>query len=283
MFAPSLACLWLPIRMPRPRCLITPLDTCPCGSMCVCLCPCLCLHSVRLYVCVSVSVPVPAHVSVSTQGLKYLHDKRILHRDIKPQNIFLTEDDHVKIGDFGLGRILGSKVPHTHAYTHAHAHHTARHTYTHYRICTHTLAHHTCTYTEYVCGETEAPHRLCFCFLLLSNIRPHGQTLFCCGRGLLSVAACTAYCVLPLVCCLLCVAACMLPVVCCPLYAACCVLPLVRCLLCVACCMLPVVCCVLPVVRCLLCVLPVVCCLLPPVRPREDGCGYASVLFAGVV
>eukprot|EP00762_Andalucia_godoyi_P000670 ANDGO_05325.mRNA.1 putative serine/threonine-protein kinase nek2 len=41
------------------------------------------------------------------QGLKYLHDKRILHRDLKPANVFLDENNNVKIGDMGLGRLLG--------------------------------------------------------------------------------------------------------------------------------------------------------------------------------
>ena len=40
-------------------------------------------------------------------GLHYLHQKRILHRDIKARNIFLDGDLNVKIGDLGLGRELG--------------------------------------------------------------------------------------------------------------------------------------------------------------------------------
>lgn len=36
------------------------------------------------------------------QGVKYLHDKSIIHRDLKLGNLFLNDDLHVKIGDFGL-------------------------------------------------------------------------------------------------------------------------------------------------------------------------------------
>jgi len=46
-----------------------------------------------------------------TQGilaLKYLHELRILHRDLKSQNMFLTAENRLKIGDFGISRILGS-------------------------------------------------------------------------------------------------------------------------------------------------------------------------------
>lgn len=36
------------------------------------------------------------------EGLKYLKEKGILHRDLSCRNIFLTEDMHAVIGDFGL-------------------------------------------------------------------------------------------------------------------------------------------------------------------------------------
>ena len=40
------------------------------------------------------------------QGLYYLHKNRVIHRDLKTLNIFLTENNHIKIGDFGVSKKL---------------------------------------------------------------------------------------------------------------------------------------------------------------------------------
>lgn len=39
-------------------------------------------------------------------GVSYLHQKRIIHRDLKLGNLFLNDDLHVKIGDFGLAATI---------------------------------------------------------------------------------------------------------------------------------------------------------------------------------
>ena len=45
-----------------------------------------------------------------SDGLKYLLDKDILHRDLKPQNILLTNEYNIKITDFGFARKINKDV-----------------------------------------------------------------------------------------------------------------------------------------------------------------------------
>jgi NIMA (never in mitosis gene a)-related kinase len=39
-------------------------------------------------------------------AVKHIHDQRVLHRDIKAQNVFLRADGSVCLGDFGISRLL---------------------------------------------------------------------------------------------------------------------------------------------------------------------------------
>ena len=39
-------------------------------------------------------------------GLYHLHSNKILHRDLKTLNIFLTKENKIKIGDLGVAKIL---------------------------------------------------------------------------------------------------------------------------------------------------------------------------------
>lgn len=41
-------------------------------------------------------------------GLEYLHRNHIVHRDIRPWNIYLTENYVVKIGNFRLSTLIKS-------------------------------------------------------------------------------------------------------------------------------------------------------------------------------
>jgi non-specific serine/threonine protein kinase len=44
------------------------------------------------------------------QGIAFCHDNRVLHRDLKPQNLLINRRGELKVGDFGLARAFGVPV-----------------------------------------------------------------------------------------------------------------------------------------------------------------------------
>ena len=48
-----------------------------------------------------------------TKGLKSLHDRKILHRDLKAANVFITADGLYKLGDLNVSKVLKKDMAQT--------------------------------------------------------------------------------------------------------------------------------------------------------------------------
>lgn len=53
---------------------------------------------------------VKSYLHQMLDGIAYCHSKRILHRDLKPQNLLIDKTGKIKLADFGLARAFGIPI-----------------------------------------------------------------------------------------------------------------------------------------------------------------------------
>lgn len=58
---------------------------------------------------------VKSYLHQINEAILFCHQRRVLHRDLKPQNLLIARNGTIKVADFGLGRAFGVPVR---VYTH---------------------------------------------------------------------------------------------------------------------------------------------------------------------
>ncbi len=71
----------------------------------------LCEQTLDEYICSEISLNISQIngrriIKEIMTGLEFLHGERILHRDLKPLNILVDVDGHMRLADFGISRVL---------------------------------------------------------------------------------------------------------------------------------------------------------------------------------